>query len=108
MNDRKISGMRLPVIFLTLTIMILCGSSAVPGVKGEAWAAEDTASLFQKYKGEQQEIKLPEKVTDVVLAGSGRYLLIQMGAAKQLAVFDVNQAKIIKTLPLISDKVKEP
>ncbi len=106
MNDRKISGMRLPVIFLTLTIMILSGSSAVPGVKGEAWAAEDAASLFQKYKGEQQELKLPEKVSDVVLAGGGRYLLIQMGAAKQLAVFDVNQAKIVKTLPLLSDKVK--
>ena len=85
MNDRKTSGMRLPVIFLTLTIMILSGRSAVPGVKGEAWAAEDAVSQFQKYTGQPQELKLPAKVSDVVLAGGGRYLLIQMGAAKQLA-----------------------
>jgi hypothetical protein len=43
---------------------------------------------------------LPAPAGDMCVAAAGRYLLVALPRNKQLAVFDVNEAKIVKTLPL--------
>jgi hypothetical protein len=43
---------------------------------------------------------LPGPAGDLCVAAAGRYVLVPMPRNKQLAVFDVNEAKIVKTLPL--------
>jgi len=49
--------------------------------------------------------KLPAPIDDVIVAGSGRYLLLHVRKVRKLAVFDVTQAKVVQFLPLTSDDV---
>lgn len=49
-------------------------------------------------------LNLDAKVTNVVPAGAGRYLLLQMESARRLAVFDANEGKVVKTVPLPGEK----
>jgi predicted Zn finger-like uncharacterized protein len=51
---------------------------------------------------ESVEVKLPSKITDAVVGGGGRYWCLLLPDAKQVAVFDVNQAKVARYLPLAS------
>jgi hypothetical protein len=44
------------------------------------------------------EYKLEAPVADVAVGGGGRYLILHLPRLRQLAVFDVNQAKIVKAL----------
>lgn len=45
-------------------------------------------------------IPLPAKFEDVIIGGAGRFLFFQMGVLKKIAVFDVNERKIVRELPL--------
>jgi WD40 repeat protein len=47
---------------------------------------------------------LAGKATAVAVGGAGRYLLLTLVDARQLAVFDVNSADVVKTVPLGSEK----
>lgn len=49
--------------------------------------------------------KLPEVFTDVVVGGGGRYLIFHMPKLKQLAVFDFNEAKVTKYIPLAEEGI---
>jgi hypothetical protein len=51
-------------------------------------------------------VPLPAQITDVVVAGGGRYLLLQLASARQVAVFDASAAKIIAYLPLPYEEAK--
>jgi hypothetical protein len=44
--------------------------------------------------------KLPAPITDVAVAGGGRYLLLMLREIRNLAVFDVNAAAVVKLIPL--------
>jgi S1-C subfamily serine protease len=48
--------------------------------------------------------KLAGTATAVAVGGAGRYLLITLAKARQLAVFDVNAADVVKIIPLASEK----
>ena len=48
---------------------------------------------------------MPEAFADVCLGGGGRYLIFHLPKLKKLAIFDVNEAKITKYIPLTEDKV---
>ncbi len=48
---------------------------------------------------------LDDKISDVVVGGGGRYLLLVMKGSQKLAVFDVNKADVVKTIPLPSPNV---
>jgi hypothetical protein len=50
------------------------------------------------------EMKAPIK--DVAVGGGGRYLILHLPKEKQLAVFDVNEAKVVKALPAPDANVK--
>jgi hypothetical protein len=45
------------------------------------------------------EYKLDAAIADVAVGGGGRYLILHQPKLRQLAVFDVNQAKVVKSLP---------
>lgn len=51
------------------------------------------------------EVDLPAPVDEVVLANSGRYLLLHLKKLQQLAVFDISQAKVLKYIPLPSNNI---
>ncbi len=48
--------------------------------------------------------ELPGPATAVSVGGAGRYLLLTLGGARQLVVFDLNAAEIVKTVPLATGK----
>ncbi len=49
--------------------------------------------------------KLPEVFTDVVVGGGGRYLVFHMPKLKKLALFDFNELRVTKYIPLAEDDV---
>jgi uncharacterized protein (TIGR03067 family) len=51
-------------------------------------------------------VKLPGRVAEVAVGGGGRFLILHLAQQRQLAVFDVNEAKVVKYLPLAGDNVK--
>jgi hypothetical protein len=54
---------------------------------------------------EKSEVALPGAVADVAVGGAGKYLVLHLAAQERMAVFDVNQAKVIHELPLPAGKV---
>jgi predicted Zn finger-like uncharacterized protein len=59
-----------------------------------------------KLEQAQVERKLPDTVGDVVVGGAGRFLIFHLPKARKLAVFDANEAKVVKYLPVAEDVVK--
>jgi S1-C subfamily serine protease len=49
--------------------------------------------------------RLPDVFTEVVVGGGGRYLIFAMPKLKKLAIFDVNEAKVTKYIPLTEDDI---
>ncbi|MDB5310003.1 MAG: hypothetical protein JWO38_4205 [Gemmataceae bacterium] len=52
------------------------------------------------------ELKLPGRVADACAGGGGRYWILHLPAARQLAVFDVNTAKVVKYIPVAAEAVR--
>jgi S1-C subfamily serine protease len=50
--------------------------------------------------------ELPAAYDDLAIGGGGRFLIFKLPTLKKLAVFDVNEAKVVKYIPLPEDKVK--
>jgi S1-C subfamily serine protease len=55
---------------------------------------------------DQVILQLPAAVSDVAVGGGGRYLILLLPSLRQLAVFDVYEAKIVKQLPVADENVK--
>jgi len=54
---------------------------------------------------ETTEVKLPGIVTDTCVGGGGRYFMMLLGEKKQIAVFDVCEAKVLKYIPIPTQHV---
>lgn len=52
------------------------------------------------------DYKLEAPIADVAVGGGGRYLILHLPQRRQLAVFDVNKAKVVKFLPAADDNLK--
>jgi S1-C subfamily serine protease len=46
------------------------------------------------------EVKLPAAVDSACVGGGGRFIIFHLSAGKELAVFDVSAAKVVKTIPV--------
>jgi hypothetical protein len=57
------------------------------------------------FKEDQKQIQLPAPMTDLMVGGGGRYLIMYLKNLKRLAVFDCSQAAIVKYLPVDSEDV---
>ena len=66
-------------------------SIAIPAARLSANSQQADPPLVRQVDG---------AITDVIVGGGGRYLLLVMGESRKLAVFDVNAGDFIKTLPL--------
>src|SRR5262249_17963036 len=49
---------------------------------------------------------LPGTVSGLAVGGGGRYLILYMPQQRRLAVFDVNEAQVVKYVPLAEDNIK--
>jgi hypothetical protein len=47
-------------------------------------------------------LRLEGTISDVTVGGGGRYLLLSLGDSRKLAIFDVNEAAVVKTISLPS------
>jgi hypothetical protein len=52
-----------------------------------------------------QVLSLPGAVEDVCPGGNGRFLILHLPQQRKLAVFDANEAKIVKYLPVAEEKI---
>jgi hypothetical protein len=50
--------------------------------------------------------QLPATIGGVAVGGGGRYLILHLPKQRQLALFDVNEAKVVHHFPLAEDTVK--
>ncbi|QEG01250.1 hypothetical protein Mal15_53260 [Stieleria maiorica] len=57
------------------------------------------------YDGEKRVLPMPAAITDIVIAGGGRRILVVMRHVKSIAVLDAVEGSIIKRLPLASDNI---
>jgi WD40 repeat protein len=57
-------------------------------------------------KEDKTTLKLPGSVRDVCVGGGGRFLILHLPQQRQLAIFDVNEAKIAKYLPVADDNIR--
>ena len=57
-------------------------------------------------KKDREELLLSSAVTDICAGGDGRYLILYLRKECKLAVFDVNEAKIVRFLSLAEDHVR--
>jgi WD40 repeat protein len=55
--------------------------------------------------GEPLVCELGGKIRDIAVGGEGRFLLLVLKEPRELAIFDVNAAAIVKRIPLASDGV---
>ncbi|WP_417388107.1 hypothetical protein [Gimesia sp.] len=61
--------------------------------------------LPARFEGAKTTIQLPAEYSDVVEGGGGRFLIFYLKKLKQMAIFDVSAARIVKYLPLDSEDV---
>jgi hypothetical protein len=73
-----------------------------------AAAAEAPAAAIKPapLKADREERALPASVGDVCVGGGGRFLILHLPQERKLAVFDVNEAKVVKYLAVADDHVK--
>ena len=57
-------------------------------------------------KADTEERSLPAPAGDVCAGGGGRFLIFHVPQSRRLAIFDANEAKIVKYLPVAEDNVK--
>lgn len=62
-------------------------------------------AAFKPYlpQGAKDEVDLGGEVAAVEAGGGGRYLVYHLKAAKKLALFDVQQGKVVKQLPVLEE-----
>jgi hypothetical protein len=75
-------------------------------IEGAAPAAPLTADLRPAaLEGLKAERMLPGPITDAVVAGGGRFLILHMAKLKRLAIFDTAEAKVVHYLTLAEENV---
>jgi predicted Zn-dependent protease with MMP-like domain len=72
---------------------------------GPAPAPPPAAIQAAPLPGEKTTLALPGSVRDTCVGGGGRYLILHLPQQRQLAVFDVNEAKVVKYLPTAEDRL---
>src|SRR5262249_34530620 len=50
-------------------------------------------------------VSLPSSIADVCVGGGGRFLILHLPRQRNLAIFDVNEGKVVKYLPVADDRV---
>ncbi len=50
-------------------------------------------------------VQIPGKIDDVAVGGGGRFLILHLRDKQQLAIFDVNEARVVQSVPLPDDKI---
>lgn len=76
------------------------GSAAPQASQGVPPVIQKAAPGFKRYTGGQLEIPLPGVIEDLVPGGGGRYLVMYLKEQRQIAIYDVNEVQIVKTIPL--------
>ena len=57
-------------------------------------------------EGDRVVRELPAPIADVAVGGGGRYLILSLPQIGKLAVFDVNEAKVVHYIPVAEDTVR--
>jgi hypothetical protein len=69
-------------------------------------AMDKSTLLPPKLDKDPTIVTLAAPLADVAVGGGGRYLIFHLAKVRKLAVFDVNQAKVVATLPVDEDNIK--
>lgn len=55
-------------------------------------------------KSDTLAVALPGIAESVIVGGGGRFLILDIPSEKQIAIFDVNEAKVVKSIPVAEDR----
>jgi hypothetical protein len=51
------------------------------------------------------KVQLPSAVQNVCIGGGGRFIILHLAREHKLAIFDANEARVVKYLPLTEDRI---
>ncbi len=89
----------------TFALISLLTALSVPLLSaGWSWAALPEIQA-PTLPASPHTVKLPGVYEDIVVGGGGRYLVFYLKMQRQLGVFDVNTAEIVKYLPVPTDDI---
>lgn len=101
-----LSAFRLAVAGFALALMV---GATTPHTAAQEKKADPKKGPFTPeikpapLKEAQEERALPGAVTDVCVGGGGRFIILTIASERKLAIFDVNEAKVVKMLPVEDD-----
>jgi Trypsin-like peptidase domain len=78
-------------------------------IQGLPQPDEDSADLDIEVAPLAKDVEtrgLPAPIGDLAVGGGGRYLILHLPKISKLAIFDVNEAKIVRMLPAPEDNLK--
>jgi hypothetical protein len=100
------------IAFVALGALVAVALGQEPPVPSPAGKAPATPSASvapikpAPLKADTEERQLPAAVRDACIGGGGRFFILHLPERRHLAIFDVNEARIVKFLSLASDNVK--
>lgn len=56
-------------------------------------------------EGNQKQVTLPAEITNLVVGGGGRYLILYFEKVHQLGIFDITSTELVKILPVENEDV---
>ena len=74
-----------------------------PGADAARLAYEQVDIKPAPLKNDREELVTPSAIGDLCVGGGGRFLILYLPKDRKLAIFDANEAKIVKYLPLPED-----
>jgi hypothetical protein len=80
-------------------------AAPVPADLPRGKPVEDLSIAVAPLKQDKEERSLPSAVEALCHGGGGRFLILHLPKERKLAVFDVNEAKVIKYVPVAEDKI---
>ncbi len=83
-------------------------STAIPVAGATPRSSSPSGAALQApvLEGDKVTVALSAPVADVAVGGGGRFLVLHLARQRKLAIFDVNEAKIVHSIPLTEDNVK--
>jgi S1-C subfamily serine protease len=85
--------------------MLLVNAGALATTGGSAGTPVASSLTGVNLPQDRVDVKLPAMIDDVVVGGSGRFLILPMSKLNKVAVFDVKLAKVVQYLPMPPSEV---
>lgn len=95
------------VYFLACVFLTIASAQGAPPADNKPSLEAGASGIRSSpLKADMEERPLPATVENACVGGGGRYFILLLPSQRSLAIFDVNEAKVVKYLSLADDNVR--